>query len=199
MSNWYSRHVNDPWVRQAQRDGYRSRAVYKLQEIDEREKLVFPGATVVDLGAAPGGWSQYCARLVGRHGRVIALDLLPMEPVPEVDFLHGDFTEDAVLERLLAVLDGRADLVISDMAPNISGVKSVDLPRAMYLAELAADCARKVLKPGGSYVTKLFHGEGFDDYVKSIRPDFDIVKVRKPKASRAKSRETYLVARNYRL
>lgn len=199
MSRWYDKHVNDPYVKQAQVDGYRSRAVYKLLEINEREKLIKPGGFVVDLGSAPGGWSQVAARLVGERGRVIALDLLPMDPVAGVDFRQLDFTEDAALEWIEAEAGAGADLVMSDMAPNITGVKSVDLPRAMYLAELAIDTAKRVLKPGGAFLTKLFHGEGFDDYVKQTRAEFRTVKVRKPAASRPRSRETYLLARNYRL
>ncbi len=199
MSKWYSDHVRDEYVRRAQTDGYRSRAVYKLMEIDERERLIRPGHRVLDLGAAPGGWSQYAARRSGPTGRVLAVDLLPMAPIDGVDYIQGDFTDDKVLEAVRRALDGPVDLVMSDMAPNITGIRSVDLPRAMYLAELALDCAVQLLRPGGAFVTKLFHGEGFDDYVKSARERFATVKVRKPKASRPRSRETYLVARNYRL
>jgi 23S rRNA (uridine2552-2'-O)-methyltransferase len=199
VSRWFVNHVNDPYVKRAQAEGYRSRAAYKLLEIDEREKLLRGGQTVLDLGSAPGGWSQVSARKVGAKGRVLALDLLPMDPVEGVLFHQADFTQDAGLVWIEEQAGAGIDLVLSDMAPNISGVKSVDLPRAMYLAELAADCARRFLKPGGIFVTKLFHGEGFDDYVKSMRTDFRQVKVRKPAASRPKSRETYLVARNYGL
>ena len=199
MSKWYDRHVRDPYVRKAQQDGYRSRAVYKLLEIDERERLLKKGMTVLDLGAAPGGWSQVAAERVGPGGRVVALDLLQIDPIPGVEIIQGDFTDETVLQTVLATLDGPVDLVLSDMAPNITGIRSVDLPRAMYLAELALDCARQVLRPGGSFLTKLFHGEGFDDYVKLARTCFGTVKVRKPRASRPKSRETYLLARNHRL
>ena len=199
MSRWYDKHVSDPYVKQAQIDGYRSRSAYKLLEIDEREKLIKNGQSIVDLGSAPGGWSQVCAKRVGPSGRVLALDLLPMAPIEGVLFEQADFTEDAALAWIEARSKGGVDLVLSDMAPNITGVRSVDLPRAMYLAELAVDTAKRVLKPGGAFLTKLFHGEGFDDYVKSVRADFEYVKVRKPAASRPKSRETYLVARNYRL
>ena len=199
MSRWYDKHVNDPYVKQAQVDGYRSRAVYKLLEIDEREKLLRKGAAVLDLGSTPGGWSQVAARKVGDSGRVLALGLLPMDPIPGVTFRQIDFTTDEALEWVEAECSGGIDLVLSDMAPNITGVKSVDLPRAMYLAELAMDTAGRVLKPGGAFLTKLFHGEGFDDYVKSARANFKVVKVRKPAASRPRSRETYLLARNYRL
>lgn len=199
VSRWYDRHVGDPYVQRAQREGYRSRAAYKLLEIDERERLIKPGMRILDLGSAPGGWSQVCAARVGPTGQVLAVDLLPMDPIDGVDFVQGDFTEDSVLDELLARAGDGLDLVISDMAPNITGVKSVDLPRAMYLAELAMDCAGRVLKPGGGFLTKLFHGEGFDDYVKLTRSKFGRVKVRKPAASRPKSRETYLLARDIRL
>ena len=199
MSRWYDKHVNDPYVKRAQIDGYRSRAAYKLLEIDERETLLRSGGRVVDLGSAPGGWSQVAARKVGERGRVVALDLLEMPPVPGVIFRQIDFTEDAALAWIESQVEGGVDLVMSDMAPNITGVKSVDLPRAMYLAELAVDTAKRVLKPGGSFLTKLFHGEGFDDYVRQARADFGVVKVRKPAASRPRSRETYLLARNYGL
>ena len=199
MSKWYSDHVKDPYVRKAQQDGYRSRAVYKLAEISERERLLKRGMLVLDLGCAPGGWCQYCVSQVRPGGRVVGVDLLDMEPIDGVTFIRGDFTDEPTLQAVRDELAGPADLVISDMAPNLSGVRSVDLPKAMYLAELALDCAREVLKPGGSFVTKLFHGEGFDDYVKLARACFGTVKVRKPKASRARSRETYLLARSYRL
>lgn len=199
MSRWYDKHVNDPYVKRAQIDGYRSRAVYKLLEIDERDKLFKRGGVVLDLGSAPGGWSQVASDRVGDSGRVLALDLLEMDPVPGVLFRQLDFTTDEALAWIEAEAKGGVDLVMSDMAPNITGVKSVDLPRAMYLAELAIDTAKRVLKPGGVFVTKLFHGEGFDDYVKSARAEFTTVKVRKPAASRPRSRETYLLARNYRL
>ncbi|MFK7887603.1 MAG: RlmE family RNA methyltransferase [Gammaproteobacteria bacterium] len=199
MSRWYDKHVNDPYVKKAQIDGYRSRAVYKLLEIDEREKLLRNGASVLDLGSTPGGWSQLAVKKVGETGRVLALDLLPMDPVAGVTFRQLDFTTDEALEWVESECSGGIDLVLSDMAPNITGVKSVDLPRAMYLAELAMDTAGRVLKPKGAFLTKLFHGEGFDDYVKLARANFKVVKVRKPAASRPRSRETYLLARNYRL
>ncbi|MEM6640520.1 MAG: SAM-dependent methyltransferase [Pseudomonadota bacterium] len=199
MGRWYDKHVSDPYVKRAQVDGYRSRAAYKLLEINERDRVLKPGRTVVDLGSTPGGWSQVAAREVGSTGRVFALDLLEMSPVAGVLFRQVDFTEQAALDWVTETTQGGADLVMSDMAPNISGVKSVDLPRAMYLAELAMDTAAQVLKPGGDFLTKLFHGQGFDDYVKQARAKFGVVKVRKPAASRAKSRETYLLARNFRL
>ena len=197
---WLDRHFKDEFVKQAQKEGYRSRAVYKLLEIQERDRLLKPGQVVVDLGAAPGGWSQVAHKTVGRKGAVVALDILPMEPIPEVDFIQGDFREDAVLQKLRNLLDGRAvDLVISDMAPNVSGMAAVDQPRAMYLCELALDFAREVLKPGGGLVVKVFQGEGFDQYVRDLRDAFGKVVTRKPKASRPRSREVYLVATNYKL
>ena len=184
----------------AQAEGWRSRAVYKLQEIQEREKLLRPGAVVIDLGAAPGGWSQYAASLVGDEGRVIAVDRLEMDPIAGVEILQGDFEDEQMLLWLTgAIGDAGADVVLSDMAPNITGVRSVDQPRSMYLAELAWDLAGRVLAPGGSFVVKLFHGEGFDDYVRALRAAFARVRVRKPGASRPESRETYLVARTRRL
>jgi len=195
---WMQRHVNDPFVQRAQREGYRSRAAYKLLEIQEKDGLIRPGQAVVDLGAAPGGWSQVARQLVGRHGSVVALDILPMEPVPDVTFIQQDFQSQEALDALHAALGGRpVDLVISDMAPNVSGVNAVDQPRAMYLCELALDFARDVLRPGGSFVVKVFHGEGFDDFVRQVREAFAKVATRKPRASRPKSREVYLVARNY--
>jgi len=192
------RHVNDQYVQRAQREGYRSRAAYKLQEIQERDRVLKPGQVVVDLGAAPGGWSQVARELVGRTGAVFALDLLEMEPLPGVSFLQGDFREQEVLDRLLALLDGRpVDVVLSDMAPNVSGVAAVDQPRSMYLCELALDFSRQVLKPGGTLVAKVFQGEGFDQLVRELRGSFGRVVTRKPRASRPKSREVYLVAGNH--
>lgn len=198
-ARWLREHFTDEYVKRAQQEGYRSRAVYKLLEIDEKDRLLRPGMTVVDLGAAPGGWSQLAARLVGRHGAVVALDLLPMEAVPGVEFVEGDFREVAVLERLLDGLGGRpVDLVLSDMAPNASGIKAVDQPRGMYLAELALDFSRRCLRPGGDFLVKVFQGEGFDAFLKDLRAAFVSIVSRKPKASRARSAEQYLLARNYR-
>lgn len=192
------RHVNDEYVQRAQREGYRSRAAYKLLELQEKDRLIKPGQVVVDLGAAPGGWSQVAARLVGRKGQVFAMDILPMDPIPSVDFLQGDFREQTVMDALLARLDGRpVDVVISDMAPNVSGNAAVDQPRAMYLCELALDFARQVLRPGGTLVMKVFQGEGFDELIRDARSSFKRVLTRKPKSSRPKSREVYLVAGNY--
>jgi len=197
--NWLKRHFDDPYVKEAQKAGYRSRAAFKLLELQERSRFLRPGQVVVDLGAAPGGWSQIAVPLVGRKGAVIALDILPMDQLEGVDFIQGDFTEAAVHDELLAHLEGRGvDLVMSDMAPNISGLKAVDQPRAMYLAELALDFALSVLKPGGAFLVKVFQGEGFDDYLRQVRATFDKVVIRKPKASRPKSREVYLLAQGFR-
>lgn len=194
--SWRERQERDPFVQRARKAGWRSRAVFKLQEIDRREHLLKPGMVVVDLGAAPGGWSQYIADKLSGQARIIATDLLPMDALPDVEFVQGDFREDAVFEQLLAAVgDSGADLVISDMAPNISGTKAVDQPRSMYLAELALDMARRVLKPGGSFVCKVFQGEGFDEFVRDARNSFERVRVIKPEASRSASREVYLVAR----
>ncbi|MGJ8686700.1 MAG: 23S rRNA (uridine(2552)-2'-O)-methyltransferase RlmE [Spongiibacteraceae bacterium] len=196
---WLREHFSDEYVKRAQKEGYRSRACYKLLELQEKDRLIKPGMCVVDLGAAPGSWSQVAAQLVGAKGRVVASDILLMDSLADVEFIHGDFTEDAVFEELLAVLGGqKADLVISDMAPNMSGVKDVDQPRSMYLCELALDMAKQVLRPGGDFVTKIFHGEDFDKYFKELRPQFDKVVTRKPSASRPRSREVYLVARGLR-
>jgi 23S rRNA (uridine2552-2'-O)-methyltransferase len=192
---WLDRHVSDEFVKRAQREGYRSRAAYKLLEIQQKDRLFSPGQTVVDLGAAPGGWAQVACRLVGDTGTVIAMDLLEMEPLDGVAFIRGDFREEGPLEALRDLLAGRpVDVVISDMAPNVSGMNAVDQPRAMYLCELALDFAREVLNPGGALVVKVFQGEGFDDYVRALRADFRRVVARKPAASRPKSREVYLVA-----
>lgn len=199
-SRWLREHFDDEYVQRAQREGWRSRAVYKLEELDQKYRLLKPGMTVVDLGAAPGGWSQYAARALGAKGRVIALDILPMDPLPGVVFIEGDFRDEAVLTRLEAVLgDHTIDLVMSDMAPNISGMGAVDQPRAMYLVELAVDFARQHLRAGGTFVAKVFQGEGFDALVQDLRRDFGRVAVRKPKASRPRSREVYLVATGRKL
>ena len=195
---WLGEHFDDEYVKRAQAEGYRSRAVYKLKEIDAKERLLRRGAVIVDLGAAPGGWSQVAADAVGPTGAVIALDILPMEPIPGVEIIEGDFREEEVLARLLGVLDNRpADLVFSDMAPNISGVRSVDQPRSMYLVELALDLARNVLKEGGAMVAKGFQGEGFEAWMREVKGSFGTVTIRKPHASRPRSREVYVVARNY--
>lgn len=197
---WLREHFEDAYVKRARQEGWRSRAVYKLIELDEKYHLLRPGMTVVDLGAAPGGWSQYAAYRVGERGRVLALDLLPMDPVAGVDFIQGDFREAAVLEACRERLGGApVDLVLSDMAPNLSGMEAVDQPRAMYLAELAEDFAREVLAPGGTFLAKLFQGAGFDALVRRARSDYAQVRVRKPRASRPRSREVYLVASGRRM
>jgi len=196
---WLREHRDDPFVQQAQKDGYRSRACYKLIELQERDRLVRPGMTVIDLGSAPGGWSQVAAEWVGHRGRLIASDILPMDSLADVTFIQGDFTEDDVFARLCAEIgDDGADVVLSDMAPNLSGMTAVDQPRAMYLVELALDFARRTLKPGGSFVAKVFQGEGFEPLLKELRASFSTVVTRKPAASRPRSREVYLVARGLR-
>ena len=198
--SWRDRQEKDPYVRRSRREGWRSRAVYKLQQIDAKERILKPGMTVVDLGAAPGSWSQYVTEKLDGRCHIVALDLLPVDPLPSVDFIQGDFRDDATLEALDAALAGnRADLVMSDMAPNISGNRAVDQPRSMYLAELALDLCGRALAPGGDFVCKLFQGEGFDPFVVAARELFSKVRVIKPDASRAGSREVYLVARNYQL
>ncbi|AAY39218.1 23S rRNA (uridine(2552)-2'-O)-methyltransferase RlmE [Pseudomonas syringae pv. aptata] len=197
--NWLKEHFDDKYVKMAQKDGYRSRASYKLLEIQEKDKLIRPGMTVIDLGAAPGGWSQVTSRLIGGQGRLIASDILEMDSIPDVTFIQGDFTEDAILEQILeAVGNTQVDLVISDMAPNMSGLSAVDMPRAMFLCELALDLAGRVLRPGGDFLIKVFQGEGFDVYHKDIRKLFDKVQMRKPSSSRDRSREQYLLARGFR-
>ena len=197
---WLDRHFKDEFVKKSQQEGYRSRAVYKLLEIQERDRILKPGQMVVDLGAAPGGWSQVAQRITGPKGKVVALDILPMEPLEGVDFIQGDFREDSPLEQLNEILADRpVDLVISDMAPNVSGMSAVDQPRAMYLCELALDFAKQVLAPGGGLVVKVFQGEGFDAYMRDLRACFNKVVTRKPKASRPRSREVYLVAAGYNL
>ncbi|HEA26555.1 MAG TPA: 23S rRNA (uridine(2552)-2'-O)-methyltransferase RlmE [Ectothiorhodospiraceae bacterium] len=197
---WLDEHFSDEYVLRAQQEGYRSRACYKLLEINKTDRLLKAGMTVVDLGAAPGSWSQIAANLVGHKGKVVALDILEMDPIPDVDFVHGDFREDAVLEALMATIDGRpVDLVMSDMAPNTSGVKAIDQPRSIYLCELALELALLVLKPGGNMVIKVFHGEGFDEFLRSCLQSFTKVVSRKPEASRNRSREIYLVAQGRRI
>jgi 23S rRNA (uridine2552-2'-O)-methyltransferase len=191
---WMREHINDPYVQQAQKDGYRSRAAYKLLEIDERDHLLKAGMVVVDLGATPGGWSQVAANKVGDKGKVIALDLLPLIPIPRVEFILGDFREDSVLAELEEKLGGKQiGIVISDMAPNISGIDLSDQARSIYLAELALEFAVKHLRPGGAFLVKVFHGVGYEDYVKIMRKHFARVVSRKPKASRDRSNEVYML------
>ena len=193
---WLKEHFSDAYVKKAQQEGYRSRAVYKLEEIQQKDRILKPGMAIVDLGAAPGGWSQYASRLLGSRGSIVATDILSMDPLPDVEFVQGDFREQAVLEELLAVLgDREADLVMSDIAPNVSGVDAVDQPRAMYLAELAVDFADRVLRPGGDLLMKVFQGEGFDELVRDLRSRYGKVVIRKPAASRPRSREVYALAR----
>lgn len=196
---WLREHFSDQYVIKSQKEGYRSRASYKLKEIDDKDKLIKPGNLVVDLGSAPGGWSQVAVERVGHKGRVIASDILLMDGLAGVEFIEGDFTEEDVFNRILDVINSEpVDLVISDMAPNMSGMKAVDQPRAMYLAELAYDMALKVLRPGGSFITKIFMGEGFDQYMKDARINFEKVLTRKPDSSRARSPEVYLVAKKFK-
>lgn len=198
-NRWLEEHFNDHYVKQSQIDGYRSRASYKLLELNDKDKLIRPGMLVIDLGSAPGGWSQVAGRLVGDGGRVLASDILPMDSMEGVDFIQGDFSDEAIFNQLMERLRGaRADLVISDMAPNMSGVDAVDQPQAMYLVELAFDMAQQVLKPKGGFVAKVFHGEGFDQFLKDIRQAFEKVVIRKPDASRPRSREVYVVAKGFK-
>jgi 23S rRNA (uridine2552-2'-O)-methyltransferase len=193
---WLKAHFDDEYVKRAQREGYRSRAVYKLAEIQQKDRILRPGMTVVDLGAAPGGWSQYAAPLLGHSGRIIALDILPMDALPGVEFIQGDFREDDILEQLMGILgETRVDLVMSDMAPNISGTDAVDQPRSMYLAELAADFAAQVLGKGGDLLLKAFQGEGFDEFLRDLRGQYRKVLIRKPRASRPRSREVYVLGK----
>jgi 23S rRNA (uridine2552-2'-O)-methyltransferase len=196
---WLKEHFDDKYANEARRKGYRSRAIFKIEEIQNKDKLLKPGMTVVDLGAAPGGWSQYAAKVVGDEGQVIACDLLPMDPISGVSFLQGDFREETVLDALLErIQPDMVDVVMSDMAPNMAGNLSVDQPRAMYLVELALDMCHQTLAPGGSFVVKVFQGEGFDDYVKQVREAFKVVKIRKPDSSRARSREVFIVANGFK-
>lgn len=196
-SPWMQRHLKDPYVKQAQAQGYVSRAAFKLLEIQEKEHILKPGMVVVDLGAAPGGWSQVAKEIVGDKGRVIALDLLPLE-VSDIEFIQGDFREEAILQELLDRLGGQAvDVVISDMAPNLSGQRSIDQPRTAYLVELALDCALQILKPGGTFLTKVFQGAGVDELIVQIKSKFSTYKAQKPDASRSKSREVYLLAKGF--
>jgi 23S rRNA (uridine2552-2'-O)-methyltransferase len=199
-AQWKRRQAKDPYVKRAHDEGWRSRAVFKLEELDKKYQLLKGNSTVVELGAAPGGWSQYVAKKVLPKGRIIATDILDMDQLEGVEFLQGDFTEDAVLHKLLAALgDDRVDLVLSDLAPNITGTRSVDQPRSMYLVELAFDLSTKILRSGGCFVTKIFMGEGFDEILAECRKRFKTVRIRKPAASRHESRETYIVASGFRV
>ncbi|HEX4377369.1 MAG TPA: 23S rRNA (uridine(2552)-2'-O)-methyltransferase RlmE [Steroidobacteraceae bacterium] len=197
--NWLQRHVNDPYVKQAQKDGYRSRASYKLLQLHDKDRLIQPGMLVVDLGSAPGGWSQVAGNLVGARGKVVATDILAMEPVKNVDFIQGDFREPEVLNQILECLSNRKpDLIISDLAPNISGIPMADQAASMYLVELALDLARQVLKSKGTFVAKVFQGAGSEDYLRELRRSFEKLTIRKPPASRPKSSEIYVVARGFK-
>ena len=199
-ARWLAEHESDPYVKRAREEGWRSRAAFKLEEIQRTDRLLRPGITVVDLGAAPGGWSQYAARLLAGNGRVVALDVLEMPALPGVEFIQGDFTEQDVLDRLEAALGGaRVDLVMSDMAPNMMGISDVDHDRSMYLVDLAVEFASKTLRPGGDLLMKVFQGREFQPLLARLRKEFDTVKLRKPGASRARSSEVYVLARGYRI
>jgi 23S rRNA (uridine2552-2'-O)-methyltransferase len=197
---WLKEHFDDVYANEARKQGYRSRAYFKIEELSKKDNLLKPGMTVVDLGAAPGGWSQYAAHVIGEQGQVISCDILPMDPLPGVDFLQGDFREQAVLDALLNRINGKTvDLVMSDMAPNMSGNMSIDQAGSMYLVELALDMCHQVLKKNGNFVAKVFQGAGFEQYVKDLRSCFTAVKIRKPDSSRARSREVFIVATGYKL
>ncbi len=198
-SRWMQEHFEDEYVKMAQIQGYRSRAVFKLKEIQEKDSLIKPGMNIIDLGAAPGGWSQLARELMGKKDKLIALDILPMESIDNVDFIQGDFREEAVLNLLYEILDqAPVSLVMSDMAPNMSGNRAVDQPRAVYLAELALDTAKAVLSKNGSFLVKLFHGEGFEAYYQDVQSHFTKVIIRKPKASRPRSNEVYILAKGFK-
>jgi 23S rRNA (uridine2552-2'-O)-methyltransferase len=197
-ARWLAEHASDEFVKRAQREGWRSRAVFKLAEIQQSERLLKPGIRCVDLGAAPGGWSQYAARVLGGTGRIVATDILSMDALPGVDFVQGDFRDERVLEQLLASIGGaKVDLVLSDMAPNMAGIDAVDQPRSMYLAELALEFADRVLAPGGDVLVKVFQGVGFDQIIRDARRRYGRVVMKKPKASRTRSPEIYLLARQF--
>jgi 23S rRNA (uridine2552-2'-O)-methyltransferase len=197
-TRWLQEHFDDEYVKLSQKEGYRSRAVYKLKELQQKDRLIQHGMTVLDLGAAPGGWSQYGVELVGKNGRVIASDILPIDPLPFVEFIQGDFTEERILNEILELIgNDKANVVISDMAPNLSGNDAVDQPGSIYLCELALDISKQILAENGTMVVKLFQGAGSDEYLKEVRQYFRQVKIRKPKASRARSREVYVVAQRY--
>jgi 23S rRNA (uridine2552-2'-O)-methyltransferase len=199
-ARWLAEHAADPYVKRAHDEGWRSRAAFKLEEIQRSDRLLKPGMTVIDLGAAPGGWSQYVARFLDGRGRVIAMDILDMPSIPGVEFLQGDFNDDAVIERLMSLVGAtKVDLVLSDMAPNMMGIADVDHDRSMQLVELAVDFAGRTLRPGGDFLTKVFQGRGFEPLIKQLRGSFESVKLRKPKASRSRSAEVYVLARGYRL
>ena len=198
-SRWLQRHVNDPYVKQAQREGYRSRSAYKLVELDQKDRLIRPGMRVMDLGSAPGGWSQVLSRRLGERGKVLATDILPMEPIDNVDFIQGDFTDEAIVGQIHDWLGGaKFDLIVSDIAPNITGIDSADQASSIYFLELALDTVRETLKPGATFVAKMFQGAGSDQWLKDLRGSFQKVSIRKPEASRSRSREIYVVAKGFR-
>jgi 23S rRNA (uridine2552-2'-O)-methyltransferase len=198
-NRWMQEHFSDEYVKMAQVKGYRSRAVFKLEEIQDKDQIIKPGMNIIDLGAAPGGWSQFAREIIGKKNKIIALDILPIEPIEGVDFIQGDFREQAVLDELYAVLDGaEVNLVMSDMAPNKSGNKAVDQPRSIYLGELALETAKTVLTKGGTFLVKLFHGEGFEEFYQEVQKSFSKVVIRKPKASRPRSNEVYILAKGFK-
>ncbi len=198
-AGWLARHVNDPFVKQAQKDGYRARSAYKLIELNDKDRLIRPGMRILDLGAAPGGWSQVAGKLVGARGRVLATDILPMDALEHVDFIQGDFTEDVIVQQVLEWLGGaKFDLILSDMAPNTTGIDSVDAAKSIYLLELALETVRSSLKSHANFAAKMFQGPGSDQYLKELRTHFEKVTVRKPAASRKESREVYLVAKGFK-
>ena len=197
--SWLRRHVTDPYVKLAQKEGYRSRSAYKLIELNDKDRLLRPGQRVMDLGSTPGGWSQVAARAVGTQGKVLATDILPMDPIANVDFIQGDFTSDSVIKQIHAWLKGeKFDLIISDIAPNLSGIDSADQARSIYFLELALDTVKIALRPGAAFVAKMFQGQGSDEFVKELRKSFGKVSIRKPKASRPESREVYIVAKEFK-
>lgn len=196
---WMQEHFQDEYVKKAQALGYRSRAVFKLIEIQEKDKIIRPGINIVDLGAAPGGWSQYARNVLAKQGKIVALDLLPIDPIAGVEFIQGDFRENEVLEQLYEILDGEpVHLLLSDMAPNMSGSREMDQPRALYLGELALDAAKSILVEGGTFLIKMFQGEGFDEYLNQVKRHFKVVLIRKPKASRPRSNEVYILAKGFK-
>lgn len=198
-ARWLSRHLSDPFVKQAQKEGYRSRSAYKLIELNEKDRLIRPGMRILDLGSAPGGWSQVAGRLVGPRGHVLATDILPMEALRNVDFIQGDFTDEAIVQRVLDWLGGeKFDLIISDIAPNLSGIDSADQARSIHFLELALDTVCRTLKPGSGFAAKMFQGSGSDQYLKELRAHFEKVLIRKPEASRKESREVYVVAKGFK-
>ena len=198
-SRWLQRHVNDPYVKQAQKDGYRSRSAYKLVELNQKDRLIRPGMRVMDLGSAPGGWSQVLSRTLGRQGKVLATDILPMDPIDNVDFIQGDFTDEAIVGQIHDWLGGaKFDLIVSDIAPNLTGIDSADQAGSIYFLELAVDTVRETLKLGATFVAKMFQGAGSDDWLRDLRKSFEKVSIRKPGASRPESREVYVVAKGFK-